>query len=391
MSLTPEQRANISRLNGSKSKGPVTEQGKRKSRANALQHGLRAEVLPLPNEDPVKVAQREQAWNDYYKPQSPAAQHLVNECVRATLFSDRAHAFHAAALSEQVREAEHWYDNDQADRVQRIKELWPTDDDPASVFRMLEQTAAGCRWLLDRWEQLNEVLRGQGFWAAANRDEALRLKGSNPKLEALKNDPVGYQVLILNQVAAEGPQGPGVPAVLDPKRMPQALWPNYGRGKAPDQATCRFLLEQVVRDELDRLGARELKLRQEHETPGRAEAAQRALVLKDEAAARRFLRCHAEARTTFHRAYAQLLKTLERDAAEGPAPEAPAEAAEEVSPNDPGEAIEAQPEPSPNEPSRGPADGPIAEMSISSTEPAESSPVSCGVEAAGPPVPLGAA
>src|SRR6516165_7805040 len=99
MTLTPEQRAEISRQNGKKSKGPVTEQGKSRSRQNALRHGLRAEVLPLPNEDPQKVAAREQAWNDYYRPQSPAAQRLVTECVRATLLSDRAHVAHAAALS----------------------------------------------------------------------------------------------------------------------------------------------------------------------------------------------------------------------------------------------------------------------------------------------------
>ena len=40
------------------------------------------------------------------------------------------------------------------------------------------------------------------------------------------------------------------------------------------------------------------------------------MILKDPSEARIFLRYHAEARTAFHKAYAQLLKTLERDAAE---------------------------------------------------------------------------
>src|SRR5262249_14555193 len=181
MTLTAEQRAEISRQNGRQSKGPVSAAGKSRSRANSLRHGLRAEVLPLPNEDPEKVAAREQAWNEYYRPQSPAAQHLVTECVRATLLADRAHAFHAAALSDQVRQAEQRFDIEQDDRVQRLTELLSLDDDPASVVRLLERTAAGCRWLLARWQQLDEVLRRQGFWAPANCEDALRLRGSNPK------------------------------------------------------------------------------------------------------------------------------------------------------------------------------------------------------------------
>ena len=103
----------------------------------------------------------------------------------------------------------------------------------------------------------------------------------------------------------------------------------------------------------------------------RARALDRALVLKDEAEARLFFRYHSESRSTFHRAYKELVATLERDAAglvdgdeagspnepdapgEGPetagevdAPRAPEVAREgSVSPNEPD-----APE-SPNEPS----------------------------------------
>ena len=52
MSLTKAQRAEVSRQNGRKSRGPKTDEGKRRSRTNAVKHGMRAEVLPLPNEDP---------------------------------------------------------------------------------------------------------------------------------------------------------------------------------------------------------------------------------------------------------------------------------------------------------------------------------------------------
>jgi hypothetical protein len=82
MSLTLEQRRDINAQNARKSTGPKSDQGKDRSRQNALKHGLRAEVLALPNEDPAIIAERADTWNDHYKPRSPAAQHLVNECVR---------------------------------------------------------------------------------------------------------------------------------------------------------------------------------------------------------------------------------------------------------------------------------------------------------------------
>src|SRR4051794_24036582 len=55
----------------------------------------------------------------------------------------------------------------------------------------------------------------------------------------------------------------------------------------------------------------------------------RALVLKDEAEARLFFRYHSESRSTFHRAYKDLVATLERDEA------GLADGGESDSPNEP--------------------------------------------------------
>jgi hypothetical protein len=133
MSLTTEQCNEIRRQNGRKSRGPVTEEGKARSRTNALKHGLRAEVLPLPNEDPDAIQARQQAWQEYYRPTSPAAQHLLDQCVRATLLADRCDASHAATLAQQVRTAEERWEQGRVDEVERLVALLP--DDPATAVR----------------------------------------------------------------------------------------------------------------------------------------------------------------------------------------------------------------------------------------------------------------
>src|SRR5262249_39437286 len=117
MALSKQERAAISRQNGAKSKGPSET---RRSRFNALKHGLRAEVLTLPNEDPHLIQARVDAWNDYYQPQSPAAQHLLNQCVRASILADRCDTFHDAGLARQARRAGLDWDYQQVDQIETI-------------------------------------------------------------------------------------------------------------------------------------------------------------------------------------------------------------------------------------------------------------------------------
>ena len=308
MSLTDEQRAEIRRQNGRKSKGPKTVEGKHRSRANALKHGMRADVLALPNEDPAALAARTQAWNEYYQPQSPAAQHLLNECVRATVLADRCHTHHHAMLARQVREAADRWDAEQDLHLERLRALLP--EDPAAAARRLKLCAAGCRWLIRRWEDLLGTLLRRGAWSGPDRDEAIRLLGLRPEADRLKESPAAYRLRLYNLLVSAEATEEALRWLLDPRLMPGSLRGTYDAGGLPEDEECRRWLSWTCEAQLEQLRDLEARLQSGIDGPDRAEAPARATILQEPAEARLFLRYHAKSRTAFHRHYAQLVKTL---------------------------------------------------------------------------------
>ena len=69
------------RINGAKSHGPKTEAGLKRSSQNALKHGLTAQTLVLPTEDPDEFHQLLASYLDQFQPGGPAEIHLVHEMV----------------------------------------------------------------------------------------------------------------------------------------------------------------------------------------------------------------------------------------------------------------------------------------------------------------------
>ena len=71
------------RINGAKSRGPKTEAGLKRSSQNALKHGLSAQTLVLPTEDPAEFHQLLASYLDQFRPDGPAELDLVHEMVAA--------------------------------------------------------------------------------------------------------------------------------------------------------------------------------------------------------------------------------------------------------------------------------------------------------------------
>ena len=312
MPLTPEQRSQINKSNSLKSTGPSAA-GKLRSRSNALKHGLRAKVLALPNEDPAVVAGRTEAWNEFYQPKSPAAQHLVNQCVHATLLADRCEQFHAAQLDRQIREAPFDRTNSRVDDLHRLDALLTKD--PARAVGELRRTAHGCRWMIERWQHLASKLEDGQSWEQTDLCDAIYLNGRLPHVWAV--DPDVHRVSLYAMLMSPEPPTAQIERYLNKELLSPSVIDQVLCDIPLDKTECRRRLREIVESELQSLRDDERTLREQLEDPSDALLAERSLILADPQAARLFLRYRAEARSAFHRSYSELIRTLKRDAEAG--------------------------------------------------------------------------
>src|SRR5262245_22101529 len=90
------------RRNGAKSRGPVTEEGKRRSSRNAVKHGLTAETLVLSNEDPQKFEAIVESYADRLCPEDQLEMDLVAEMAANRWRLRRAWSLETALLDYEM-------------------------------------------------------------------------------------------------------------------------------------------------------------------------------------------------------------------------------------------------------------------------------------------------
>lgn len=107
-------RAEQTRINGAKSRGPKTEEGKQRSSRNAFKHGLTSNVI-LTEEDPREFQHLIDIWTAELKPESTAQRTLVRKLALAEFRLQRTVALNTNMLD---------YETDT--RAQKHFEAWPT-------------------------------------------------------------------------------------------------------------------------------------------------------------------------------------------------------------------------------------------------------------------------
>src|SRR3954452_8214074 len=172
--IVSEGRIAANRPNASRSTGPKTEEGKQRSRANALKHGLCASVVVA--EDVKLVQQRASEWFDALKPQDEFQSWLVDEVAILSIRIDRCERMERRARDLKAMRAElSWEDDRRLDAV-RLGGLLPRR--PDEVVEELRRTPQGCEWLMARWAMLARTADVKGSWTPEQSRMAFDLLGT---------------------------------------------------------------------------------------------------------------------------------------------------------------------------------------------------------------------
>src|SRR4051812_33709776 len=161
--MRSELQRQASRINGSKSRGPKSPETKSVTRFNGLKHGLRAEQVVLPGEDPAAFEAEKQAWLDDWRPMSHTRAVLAERAAACSWKLRRATAAEATLRRDVAGRAAHQFDVDRLARVERA--VGRFEDDPRAALSLLECCATGLDRLITSWTDLEAAIaRGPSGW-----------------------------------------------------------------------------------------------------------------------------------------------------------------------------------------------------------------------------------
>jgi hypothetical protein len=315
------------RDNSKKSTGPKTPEGKAKSRANALTHGLTATVCLKP-EDQHAVALRLAGLEADLRPHGATERILVLQVAGASVRLDRLTVEEEALRAHRRRHAIERWDAEREAHVQSLIERLtgvaegvasfsvgraPEPADLSPIVRELERTAYGCARLADEWDMLAEMMESEGYWTDTQADRALRLLGHAGPVTPdarrfVRHVHYGILGLRLEDIAgsagvpaasAEGGPEARAPRVSNAvahllaeidaafgdgtEHLDPAARLDLARSNLPTLDESRARLLGVARDEAERLARQMHELWRHIDGPDRAEAPDRATAFTDPA------------------------------------------------------------------------------------------------------------
>src|SRR3954471_11003919 len=172
--IVSETRLPASGRNPARSTVPKNEEGKQRSRANALKHGLCASVVVA--EDVKLVQQRASEWFEALKPQNEFQSWLVDEVAIISIRIDRCERMERRARDLRAMRAELCWEDDRRLDAVRLGGLLPRR--PDEVAEELRRTPQGCEWLMTRWAMLAHTADVKGSWTPEQSRLAFDLMGT---------------------------------------------------------------------------------------------------------------------------------------------------------------------------------------------------------------------
>src|SRR6266404_9329886 len=155
--MSTDRQIEANRLNAQHSTGPRTPQGRAAVRLNGLKHGLRAETIVVPGEDPAEFEALIEAYRAERQPASPTDEFLVRQLAMADWRLLRLHRLEAAFHNFRHKELSDTRREDLALDAARLAYIAMRDVGPKSVLASfhryeirLERSAKNARQELDR-------------------------------------------------------------------------------------------------------------------------------------------------------------------------------------------------------------------------------------------------
>ena len=263
--------------NAKRSTGPRTDRGKSRARLNSFKHGMAARtIMPvLPQEDPKQLEERTQEWISDVQPRNAIECELVYQAARLSLAIERGERIETAHLTRRVRKAEQVRaQRPGARRRRQVRELgrrllyiaapeevkvsrmahWA--DDPELLVSQLEESAEGCRWLLQRWAEFRNLLDRKLKWEETELLRFIRLQGKNV-VESVY-DPVlnsiflAWDVLVEKYAQQQWHYFQEVKPRTDPAFNHRLLWREIA-ARPSDAAAAWAVLYGIVEEHVERL------------------------------------------------------------------------------------------------------------------------------------------
>ena len=157
--MSTDRQVEANRHNAQKSTGPSTPEGRAAVRLNGLKHGLCAETIVVPGEDPAQFEALLEAYRTEYQPATPSAEFLVRQVAMADWRLLRLHRIEASFHTIRHKELElsRRLDDIQCDNDGRLAFIDWMDAGPKSLLAnlhryeiRLERSAKNARQELDR-------------------------------------------------------------------------------------------------------------------------------------------------------------------------------------------------------------------------------------------------
>ena len=175
--ICSEARLAANRRNAQKSTGPKTEEGKARSRANALKHGLCSSEVVV--EDAALIEERTREFFDSLRPQNDWHCWLATEIAVLSVRITRSERIERRARDKVSLRAELTWDDDRKLEAELLGERLA--ERPAVVVDQLRRTPQGCEWMMTRWAMLAHAADVRKSWTPAQTALAFDLLATPPE------------------------------------------------------------------------------------------------------------------------------------------------------------------------------------------------------------------